>query len=94
MVRILREVELVPPQLSSGPLAGTEKAFVEVTRQKQYHLCVKTTRYFREQVLRRRPYLKEEWIERVLNNPMRKEVQPDDRVRYWGSLKSLENIFE
>jgi hypothetical protein len=45
---------------------------------------VKTTRYFREQVLRKRPYLRLEWIAEVLRAPDKREVQDDDRIRYWG----------
>lgn len=44
---------------------------------------MKTTRYFREQVLRKRPYLQLEWCEKALRGPVRREVQPDGRVRYW-----------
>jgi hypothetical protein len=50
---------------------------------------VKTTRYFREQVLHKRTYLKLEWIERILKNPVKKEIQPEGRVRYWGYVKEL-----
>jgi hypothetical protein len=44
---------------------------------------VKTTRYFEEQVLRKRTYIKREWCERALREPVRREVQPDGRIRYW-----------
>jgi hypothetical protein len=47
---------------------------------------VKTTRYFEEQVLRKRPYIKREWCERVLRAPLRREVQPDGRIRWWGIM--------
>ena len=47
---------------------------------------IDTTRYFRQQVLRKRPYLRVEWCERVLLNPLRREDQPDSRVRYWGFI--------
>lgn len=47
---------------------------------------VKTTPYFRNSVLARRPYLKEEWIERVLHNPLYTEIQPNGRVRYWAFI--------
>ncbi len=50
---------------------------------------MKTTRYFREQVMAKRSYLKEEWIKEVLENPVKKEIQPDDRVRYWGFVATL-----
>ncbi len=44
---------------------------------------MKTTRYFEDQVLRKRTYLKREWCERALRAPVRRETQPDGRVRYW-----------
>jgi hypothetical protein len=44
---------------------------------------VKTTRYFEERVLRERPYIRREWCERALREPVRREVQPDGRVRLW-----------
>ena len=51
---------------------------------------MKTTRYFREQVLRKRPYLKAEWCERIVREPLSREVQLDGRVRYWGVVPELE----
>jgi hypothetical protein len=50
---------------------------------------VKTTRYFEEQVLRKRPYIRREWCDEILANPVRREVQPDGRVRYWGFIPEL-----
>jgi hypothetical protein len=44
---------------------------------------VKTTRYFEEQVLRKRPYIRREWCEQALHQPLRREVQPDGRIRHW-----------
>lgn len=44
---------------------------------------MKTTRYFEEQVLRKRPYLKVEWIEAALADPLARTVQPDGRIRLW-----------
>ena len=52
----------------------------------------KTTRYFREQVLRKRPYLQTEWIESVLDNPVRREEQPDGRIRFWGFVEAMNNV--
>lgn len=45
---------------------------------------MKTTRYFDEQVLRRRPYLTIELCRAVLINPVTREAQHDGRVRFWG----------
>ena len=47
---------------------------------------MKTTRYFEEQVLRKRPYIKREWCRDVLAAPARREVQTDGRVRFWGEI--------
>ena len=48
-----------------------------------------TTRYFREQVLARRSYLRLDWIEQVLLHPEHHELQPDGRVRFWGYIPEL-----
>lgn len=50
---------------------------------------MKTTDYFRESVLLRRPYLKMEWIEAVLRNPVRTQVQPNGRIRHWAYIEEL-----
>jgi len=50
---------------------------------------MKTTRYFEEQILRKRPYLKREWCERALMEPIRREVQPDGRIRFWTYIPEL-----
>ena len=51
---------------------------------------MKVTRYFREQVLRKRPYIRQEWCERIVGRPLKREVQPDGRIRYWGSVPELQ----
>ena len=48
-----------------------------------------STRYSREQVLRKRPYLRLEWCEAVIANPLRRELQPDGRIRLWGYIPEL-----
>jgi hypothetical protein len=50
---------------------------------------MKTTRYFEEQVLRKRPYIQREWCEAALRHPVRREEQPGGRVRYWTFVKEL-----
>jgi hypothetical protein len=50
---------------------------------------VKTTRYFQEQVLRKRPYLRLEWLESVLRSPAHRSEQPDGRIRHWGYIPAL-----
>lgn len=47
---------------------------------------MQTTRYFREQVLRKRPYIRSEWCERVLSGPLRTSAQEDGRIRHWGYI--------
>lgn len=50
---------------------------------------MKTTRYFEEQVLRKRPYLQREWCQQVLEHPLQREVQEDGRIRFWGIIAEL-----
>jgi hypothetical protein len=45
-----------------------------------------TTRYFEEQVRRKRPYLTIEMCRAVLADPLRREVQDDGRIRHWGEV--------
>jgi hypothetical protein len=47
---------------------------------------LKTTRYFDEQVRRKRPYIESTSIEAVLAAPIRRALQPDGRVRLWGAV--------
>jgi hypothetical protein len=47
---------------------------------------MKTTRYFREQVLRKRSYIQMEWCERILVHPLARVVQADGRMRFWGKV--------
>jgi len=48
------------------------------------------TVYFENEVLRKRPYLKKEWCIRIIEHPIRIEVQPDDRIRFWGGIDEFE----
>ena len=48
-----------------------------------------TTRYFREQVLRKRSYLRLEWCVRIVDNPIRRKPQPNGRVRFWGYVQEI-----
>ena len=50
---------------------------------------MKTTKYFETSVMMRRPYLKPEWIELVLSNPIRTQVQANGRVRRWGFIAEV-----
>ena len=50
---------------------------------------MKVTRYFEEQVLRKRPYIRAEWCELALAHPLRKTVQADGRVRFWWKVEAI-----
>ena len=50
---------------------------------------MKTTRYFEEQISRKRPYIKREWCEQALRQPAHREVQPDRRIRHWILIPEL-----
>ena len=49
---------------------------------------MKYTQYFIH--TRNRPdraYIKDEWIERVINNPVRSEIQSDGRIKKWAKIE-------
>ena len=49
------------------------------------------TDYFEQKVLTKRPYLKKEWCTRIVDAPIRREVQQDgERVRFWGRVDEFE----
>ena len=51
---------------------------------------MKTTDYFRNDVMVKRPYIKTEWLALALSNPLRTETQTDDgRVRHWVWIEEL-----
>lgn len=54
---------------------------------------MKTTRYFDEQVLRKRPYIDLAWCAHVVLNPLHREEQSeeqsDGRVRFWGEVTMM-----
>jgi hypothetical protein len=56
-------------------------------------LTAQATRYFAEQVLRKRPYLTLEMCQSVIADPLRVEPQDDGRIRYWGPA-TLQNEAE
>ena len=57
--------------------------------RRKYATRMKTTMYFRTSVMSRRPYLRTEWIEHVLKNPVRTERQPNRRIRHWGYIAEM-----
>lgn len=50
---------------------------------------MKTTRYFEEQVLRKRSYIKRHWCEDVIDRPLKKEIQTDGRIKFWGYIPEM-----
>lgn len=51
---------------------------------------MQNTSYFQDQVLLKRPYLTLEMCIRVVEQPLKMELQSDGRTRYWGFVPSLE----
>ncbi len=51
------------------------------------------TKYFENEVLRKRTYLKKEWCIRVCENPLKIEKQENNRYRFWGEIEELEGRF-
>lgn len=53
----------------------------------------KFTDYFENEVLRKRPYIKKEWCIRIIENPIKVELQEKNRFRFWGVVEELEGKF-
>ena len=41
-------------------------------------------------MLRKRPYIKRAWCAAVVADPLRREVQPDGRIRVWGEVSAAD----
>ena len=54
---------------------------------KQY----KFTNYFENEVIRKRTYLRKEWCIKIIENPLKIEVQGNDRVRFWGKIDEADS---
>lgn len=50
---------------------------------------MQTTEYFRNKVMLKRPYLKQEWIEFVLENPLQIVYQDDSRIQHWAFIEEI-----
>ncbi|MDA3798203.1 MAG: hypothetical protein PF692_03885 [Kiritimatiellae bacterium] len=48
------------------------------------------TEYFECEVLRKRPYIKKEWCEKIIDNPLKVEPQEHNRFRFWGIVDEFE----
>ena len=56
--------------------------------------AVKVTRYF--EAVRSRPdraVIRDEWIERAIDVPIREEIQEDGRIRRWTMVSEMENRY-
>lgn len=49
----------------------------------------KYTAYFENEVMRKRSYLKKEWCIKIIESPIRVEVQGEGRVRFWGKVEEF-----
>ena len=48
------------------------------------------TDYFKNEVLRKRPYIKKGWCISVVEKPIRVELQENNRYRFWGIIDEFE----
>ncbi len=57
-------------------------------------MAFKTTLYF-EHVRQRsdRAFIKDEWIEQAITNPLHEEVQADGRIRRWARIEEAGNRY-
>ena len=71
-------------------LAGPHLSHFQPCAEHIYgRLKMGATRYFMEQVLRKRPYLPTEQFDAILATPLRRSQQPDGRIRHWGMVTDL-----
>ena len=49
----------------------------------------KFTEYFENEVLRKRPYLKKEWCIDIIENPIKSEMQENNRYRFSDEVPEL-----
>jgi hypothetical protein len=49
----------------------------------------RTTKYFDEEVRKRRPYLQDAWLMQALAHPEFTEIQPNGRIRHWLFIPEL-----
>ncbi|MFO1430182.1 MAG: hypothetical protein U1F76_08590 [Candidatus Competibacteraceae bacterium] len=55
---------------------------------------MKFTQYF--EAIRQRPdraLIQLEWIQRVIDNPVREQVQADGRIRLWAPIREMEDRY-
>ncbi|HPB83838.1 MAG TPA: hypothetical protein PK200_17490, partial [Spirochaetota bacterium] len=49
--------------------------------------------HLKNEILSKRPYIKIEWIERILKNPYHAEVQEDGNHKIWGFIEEMNKFF-
>jgi hypothetical protein len=49
------------------------------------------TKYFLNEVLRKRSYVKKEWCIQIIENPLKVEKQENNRWRFWGKIEEFDN---
>ena len=55
---------------------------------------MKTTPYFRFMKTRTdRSFIKDEWIQHVIDNPIYREVQEDERIRLWSKVPEMSDRY-
>ncbi len=52
---------------------------------------LKTTRYFDDVVMQKRPYIRREWCAQILADPLKREEEPNGRIRFWGRVPEFGN---
>ena len=53
---------------------------------------MKFTKHFLEDVFPKRPYLTDELLDGIIRNPIKKEIQEDNKIKIWG-FSSVHNKF-
>ena len=54
---------------------------------------MKSTSYFRDDVLLKRPYIREDWCLEAIRNPLKREIQPNGRIRHWIFINEFRKFF-
>lgn len=54
---------------------------------------MKMTPYFRDEVPKKHREFKLEWVQRVLDRPLSKVVEPSGRIRLWGQVPEFGNRY-
>ncbi len=53
---------------------------------------METTGYFQNNVLQRRPYLRQEWLEDARQNPLEIQIQTDGRRRHFIYISEMDKF--